>query len=90
LTIEDTVKPMVSLNCFNGTENMYVGGMDHMATFLDWDDELKPNDIINLIIENCTHYRHHYEEGDLLVWDNVQVMHKAANDYEGARLLLRA
>ena len=34
-------------------------------------------------------YRHKWVEGDLLIWDNVQVMHRSAGAFTGKRLLYR-
>lgn len=81
---------MISVNCFNKTENLFIGGLKHISKIVGTDDEIIIDDIVNTIIDNCGVYKHHWEEGDMLVWDNVQVMHRAANDYEGARLLIRA
>lgn len=34
-------------------------------------------------------YAHRWEKGDMLIWDNLQVMHRASGSFEGRRLLLR-
>jgi hypothetical protein len=64
-------RPMVSVNCFNGVENMFIGGVNHISKLKNWDEEFGPTEIVNTIIENCGQYSHHYEEGDMLIWDNV-------------------
>jgi len=33
--------------------------------------------------EDCGIYKHKWEEGDLLIWDNVQVMHRSSGEFEG-------
>lgn len=34
-------------------------------------------------------YRHHWREGDLLIWDNRSTMHRVLNDFPGRRLMYR-
>jgi taurine dioxygenase len=34
-------------------------------------------------------YRHRWEEGDLLIWDNRATMHMVLNDFSGRRLMYR-
>jgi taurine dioxygenase len=34
-------------------------------------------------------YRHHWREGDLLMWDNRSTMHRVLNDFPGRRLMYR-
>jgi alpha-ketoglutarate-dependent taurine dioxygenase len=71
LDIIDTDHPMVSVNCFNDIENLFIGGMSHISKIKNWDEEYSVDDIVNMICDNCTFYKHHYEEGDMLVWDNI-------------------
>ncbi len=35
------------------------------------------------------HFRHHWQEGELLLWDQQAVQHYAVNDYEGRRVVHR-
>ena len=35
-------------------------------------------------------YRHHWQPGDLIVWDNRCVMHRAVTDYTADRYMHRA
>lgn len=34
-------------------------------------------------------YRHHWREGDLVMWDNRSTMHRVINDFPGRRLMYR-
>jgi alpha-ketoglutarate-dependent taurine dioxygenase len=34
-------------------------------------------------------YAHKWEKGDMLIWDNLQVMHKSSGNFKGRRLLFR-
>jgi len=46
-------------------------------------------DIVKELEEIDSIYHHHWEPKDLVIWDNDQVMHRSAADFEGQRLLFR-
>ena len=39
-------------------------------------------DLFDHLADPAFHYRHQWRDGDLLMWDNCAVQHKATNDYE--------
>jgi len=90
LKIEDTDHPMVSTNCYDNLETLFIGGLSHISKIKGTDFTINVDDVVNKIIEHTGMYSHHYEEGDMLIWDNISTMHRAANDYQGARLLYRS
>jgi alpha-ketoglutarate-dependent taurine dioxygenase len=42
-----------------------------MSITKDLEVNLETDDIIDMIAENCGIYQHQWEEGDMLIWDNV-------------------
>lgn len=35
------------------------------------------------------YYAHKYSKGDLLIWDNIQTLHRSSGQYTGRRLLYK-
>jgi hypothetical protein len=77
---------MVHTNPFTGREHFFLSNPNHEILEND-----PPITLPNLIAfaEKNSGYRHKWEKGDLLIWDNVQVMHRSAGAFEGRRLLFR-
>ena len=89
----DVVHPVVRRHPITGREALYVRkgeciGIEGMA-----DDEALP--LIERLSDHITRdeyiYRHQWQVGDLLMWDNALVQHWAPRDYEwpDRRLMLR-
>ena len=88
LNIIDTYKPIVCQNLFNGRETLYLcSGNNDVSTLVDYTD-LKVTDILEEIISETGIYKHDWEVGDLVIWDNVSTMHRSAGDWEGGTRLL--
>lgn len=56
--------------------------------------ELILNRLENMLLANLRPYTHHYEPGDLVLWDNMSTLHRGTgvqptNDVENSRLLYR-
>lgn len=90
LDIPNTLHPMISVHPFNGEEVMYLGaGHDGIAKVEGTDDPFLVTDIIEEIIAKHGVYKHKWEEGDMVGWDNKTTMHRSAGDWRGRRLLWR-
>ncbi len=88
--LEDKVRPMVQTCGYNGREALYIGRRDDNLSYVEGtNQEFKVTQIFEEIFENIGSYHHNYKKGDTVIWDNDQVMHRSAADYEGTRLLLR-
>jgi alpha-ketoglutarate-dependent taurine dioxygenase len=88
-----TLHPLVSVNPFNNHKTLFIGTVpcyptvDEKGTPVNL--EASGEDVFNIAVEKVGFYRHQWEEGDLVIWDNVQVMHKSQGISRGPRLLHR-
>ena len=89
LDLPDTIHKLVETNLFNGRETFYLcSGNNDVSKFVDF-DEFIVTDVLETVIAKTGMYKHEWDIGDLLVWDNVSTMHRSAGDFEGPRLLFR-
>ena len=51
--------------------------------------EFGPGHLHQVLMEEMGFYKHQWQKGDLLIWDNWQVMHRSSGDFDGRRLLYR-
>lgn len=82
--IPETVQPLVIVNPQNGRKALYLNTA-HMERIIGMDDD----EAFALIAELMDHatqpkyeYRHVWRNGDMVMWDNRAVMHKANADYD--------
>jgi alpha-ketoglutarate-dependent taurine dioxygenase len=88
--LEDIVRPMVFTHHYNGVETLYIGRKDDNLSLIEGTtSEFKVTQVFDEIYEHNGYYHHNWKQGDTVIWDNDQVMHKSAADFEGKRLLLR-
>ena len=82
---------MLSYNDRLGKELLYIGLANNKVSTTITPLSVSVEDIIGEIekFDSIT-FHQHWEEGDLVIWDNDQVMHRSAADFEGERLLFRA
>ena len=88
--------PIVHVNPFNKKEIIFLSNPNHKIVGESGESEIKLQDIIEGLYkkgkqepDSKIFYSHKWEEGDMLVWDNVQVMHRSSGAFKGKRLLLR-
>ena len=68
--------------------------MNHTYTrFIEGLNPLEAEHILQLLLAHMKKpeygYRHQWQKGDLLIWDQQAVQHYALVDYEGRRLMHR-
>lgn len=80
---------MLEYNERLGKELLYIGVGNNQVTTLKNPLSIGVEDIIKEITEADSILNHNWDHNDLLIWDNDQVMHRSAADYEGQRLLIR-
>lgn len=76
--------PMVRRHPRTGRKSLYV--MRDDCTAIEGCTERESKRLINALAEHILRpeftYRHRWQAGDLLLWDNCTVQHRALNDYE--------
>jgi alpha-ketoglutarate-dependent taurine dioxygenase len=77
---------MVEYNPFDGRETLFLS--QEMAEVFESEHSTTVSELIEYATK-LSFYSHKWEEGDLLIWDNAQVMHKSSGIFTGKRLLYR-
>jgi len=90
--LPDVTLPCTPTHPKTGMECLYVPftpeGLFDQETKEHW---MANDDLWNKIVEAGYTYEHKYEAGDILLWDNLQVMHRSLGGYgDHPRLLYRA
>ena len=89
--VEDSVHPVVRTHDETGRKALYVNG-NFTKYIVDMPDDESELLLYRLLAHSCRPefiYRHHWEVGDLVLWDNRSVMHYAVRDYDEPRIMHR-
>ena len=80
----DAVHPIVRIHPANGRKCLFVcEGYTHSVVGLPQDEsDALLRDLFDHLADPSFHYRHKWRIGDVLMWDNCAVQHKATNDFE--------
>ena len=77
------VHPVVRTHGDTGRKSLYVN--PGMTTRLDNFDDEESAVLLGFLFDHTTQpeftFRHHYRQGDVVMWDNRSLMHYAINDY---------
>lgn len=89
--VEDSIHPVVRTHEESGRKALYVN-----ANFTKYVIDAPPDESERLLFRLLAHatrpefvYRHHWQLGDLVLWDNRSVMHYAISDYDEPRIMHR-
>jgi taurine dioxygenase len=76
--------PIVRQHPMSGRKSIYVAAGECISIpGMETDDALMLVDELAVqITKEKFHYRHHWQEGDFVIWDNCQLQHLAVRDYE--------
>ncbi|CDW91673.1 -like protein [Stylonychia lemnae] len=92
-TDQITYHKMINVNPFNNEEVIFLGSA---ASSEIVDKNKNPindlgtiEEIIQMFVSEHDIYRHHWQEGDIMIWDNIQVMHRFQEICSGKRILHR-
>ena len=87
-----TLQPAIRTHDETGRKALYINPA--FTTEIDGLDEIASRDVIARAVQHGTRpeftYRHQWDTGDLVLWDNRSVMHYPIRDYSEQRALLRA
>ena len=80
----DALHPIVRTHPVTGRKCLYVcEGYTHEVLGLPQDEsDALLQELFDHLANPAFHYRHQWRVGDLLMWDNCAVQHKATNDYD--------
>ena len=83
----DVVHPVVRTHPRTGRKAIYVSEGECVGILGMDDAEAAPllADLARRVIRSEYRYRHHWQKGDVLIWDNAAVQHIALRDYEWPR-----
>jgi len=78
----EMAQPVVSKHPITGEEVLYLGGTAHKFEGMS-EEESKPilDFLLNHSIDDNFIYRHRWQEGDVVMWDNRSVIHRSTRDY---------
>ncbi len=90
-TVPDVVHPLVRTHPETGRRALYMNP-NRMEAVVGL-ERAESDALLDALVRHATQptyqYRHHWRQGDILIWDNRCTMHKANGDYpEGARRLM--
>ncbi len=91
-SVPDMATPVVRTHPVTGRRGLFVneGHTSHMADMPHEEGDALLRQLYAHIIQPEFVYTHHWAPGDLLMWDNIAVQHKATFDYDPLpRLLYR-
>ena len=89
--VPDSVHPVIRTHDESGKEALYVNP-EFTTHIVDMPSEDSVKTLFPLWIHAITEefcYRHRWQPGDLVIWDNRSVMHTAILDYESQRTMTR-
>ena len=80
--------PLIRTHPMSNKKSVYINPnrIDHISGFNETDSDKLLDEIYEFSFQDKYQYRHTYEKGDLVIWDNRCTMHKANSDYDVSHL----
>ena len=80
--------PLIRTHPMSNKKSVYINPnrIDHISGFNETDSDKLLDEIYEFSFQDKYQYRHTYEKGDLVIWDNRCTMHKANSDYDLSHL----
>jgi taurine dioxygenase len=87
----DAEHPLIRTNADTGRQSIYVNTVraERILGLSDAESGELLDQLYAHIEQQQFQYRHKWQPGDIVIWDNRSVLHKANSDYEGKRFLYR-
>ena len=83
-SVPDAVSPIVRIHPVTGCKGLFINEAhtSHIAGLSQADSDALRDRLCAHIIKPEFQYEHHWQAGDLLIWDNVAAQHKANFNYD--------
>ena len=80
--------PLIRTHPMSNKKSVYINPnrIDHILGFNETESDKLLDEIYEFSFQDKFQYRHTYEKGDLVIWDNRCTMHKANSDYDVSHL----
>ena len=80
--------PLIRTHPMSNKKSVYINPnrIDYILGFNEIDSDKLLDEIYEFSFQDKYQYRHTYEKGDLVIWDNRCTMHKANSDYDVSHL----
>mgnify|MGYP005696057715 FL=1 len=80
--------PLIRTHPMSNKKSIYINPnrIDHILGFNEIDSDKLLDEIYEFSFQDKYQYRHTYEKGDLVIWDNRCTMHKANSNYDVSHL----
>ena len=80
--------PLIRTHPMSNKKSVYINPnrIDHISGFNETDSDKLLEEIYEFSFQDKYQYRHTYEKGDLVIWDNRCTMHKANSNYDVSHL----
>ena len=80
--------PLIRTHPMSNKKSIYINPnrIDHILGFNEIDSDRLLDEIYEFSFQDKYQYRHTYEKGDLVIWDNRCTMHKANSNYDVSHL----
>ena len=87
----DVIHPLIRTNADTGRKSIYINTVrsERILDLSDEDSGALLDELFEHVAQPQFQYRHQWKPGDILLWDNRSVLHRANADYEGKRFLYR-
>ncbi|PPR61512.1 MAG: Alpha-ketoglutarate-dependent taurine dioxygenase [Alphaproteobacteria bacterium MarineAlpha4_Bin2] len=84
----DVHHPLIRTHPLSGRQSLYINP-NRIDRILGWGEE-ESDELLDELYEHafrpCFQYRHRWQDGDLVIWDNRCTMHRANPDYDLTQL----
>jgi taurine dioxygenase len=82
--VPDTEMDVIRTHPVTGRQGLFIneGHTSHLTGMSRQDSDARLAKLYAHIVQPAFIYTHHWQAGDLLMWDNIALQHKASFDYD--------
>ena len=84
----DAIHPLIRMHPVSGRKSVFINPnrIDHISGLSERDSDTILDELYEFSFQEKFQYKQSYSEGDLVIWDNRNTMHKANSDYDISQL----